>query len=160
MLAMLHNLPAVLGNQAVIESNPVIDRAFDCIFNLYGYMGVYACHFKPGNQSLLCTVAVDVYKRQSSYFLAISGFASSSTFMFSVTPNNFTFICLSYSFALALTAALALSGVYVYSVGKEPDFFSSISTAEDSPALPEPSLFTICLLYTSIRYTGVLQSGY
>ena len=53
-----HHLPAMLGDQAVIEGDPVIDRAFDGIQDINPDACLDAGHLQPADQRLLCAVTI------------------------------------------------------------------------------------------------------
>ena len=47
MHTALHDLPSVLRDQAVVKCNPVIDRTFDCIFDINCHMSCIQADSKP-----------------------------------------------------------------------------------------------------------------
>ena len=56
--AMLHDLPPILCDQRIIESNSIVDGAFNRVFQVYWQVRLHAGHFKAGDQRWLRAVAI------------------------------------------------------------------------------------------------------
>ena len=60
MHTALHDLPSVLRDQAVVKCNPVIDRTFDCIFDINCHMSLHTGRLQTCNKRWFRAVAISL----------------------------------------------------------------------------------------------------